>query len=445
MPDERNVQSRFEDLFAQETIWQSWLDVEAALARVQSRIGMIPDWAGGEITAAAQLSNIGADELREAIERTQAPVLALTRRLAEKAGRAGDYVHWGATTQNVAQTGRLLLMQKADTLIHRRLADGLEKLGRLADDHAETLTVARTNRRHALPVTFGFKVGTWIEEIVRNVARLEDCAKRTYCLPFGGAVGAMHAWDGEGQALYDALATELQLGRLVVPSRVVNDLFAERVMMLGLLAVAIERASRALYLLMEEDIGEVAEVHSHGVVGSSTMPHKVNPKSVVTLITECIRLRALAAPAMEAGLPSHEGDASANGLASSLVDEAYCRGWTIVDGFATLIDKITVDPARMRANFQTSGPAIASEKLMMTLAGHIGRNRAHDIVHHVLESHPTDIVSALANDPDIAAHFGRNEVEQLLDPVHHTGESVRIARQAAALACATANRLRETR
>lgn len=444
MLDESTATSQLAKLFTRQAAWQSWLDVEAALARVQSRIGVIPEWAGAEISSAALLETIGEDQLRASIARTQAPVFSLTKLLAERAGRAGDFVHWGATTQNVSQTGRLLLMRQADTLLKHRLADLLEVLSGMAEDHAEALTVARTNRRHALPITFGFKVASWIEEIARNVDRLNDCGKRIYRLPFGGAVGAMHAWGDEGAAVYDGLAAELDLGKLIVPSRVVNDLFTDSVATLCLTGVAMERMARGLYGLMEEEIGEVAEIHSNGVVGSSTMPHKVNPKKVVRIIAECTRLRALAAPAMEAALPSHEGDAAANHLAVELVDEAYTLTWSVVDGLAGLLPNIAVHPQRMIENLKISGSDTASERLMMALAPHLGRARAHDLVHHALEDGSGDVASALALKPEISGLLSEEEVRDLLEPKNYVGQSGHIARQGAALGRATSQALRKS-
>jgi adenylosuccinate lyase len=161
-----------ETLFARDTLWQSWLDVESALARAQARLGMIPEWAAADITSAADLEKLNREALAANAARTLAPILSLTRSLAAAAGKAGDYVHWGATTQNVMQTGRILLMREADRSIRAALAHATERMGDLAREHAHTLMAGRTNRQHALPITFGFKVAGWIEEMDRNEARL---------------------------------------------------------------------------------------------------------------------------------------------------------------------------------------------------------------------------------------------------------------------------------
>ena len=160
-------------LFARETLWQSWLEVEAALAETQAELGLIPPQAARDIRAAATLDKIGTQALEADIARTLAPILSLTRLLAKAAGPSGDYVHWGATTQNVMQTGRILLIRQADGAIRAALAGALDRLAQIAESHAETLMAGRTNRRHAVPITFGFKVAGWIEEMTRAADRLE--------------------------------------------------------------------------------------------------------------------------------------------------------------------------------------------------------------------------------------------------------------------------------
>lgn len=429
-------------VFAPERQWQAWLDVEAALARAQARLGLIPEAAAREISAQARLERIDVAALRASIARTLAPVLSLTRCLAEATGESGRWVHWGATTQNVMQTGRLLLLREAHRGVLAALARAVGRLGRLAADHADTPMAGRTNRRHALPITLGFKAAGWIEELDRAAARLTEAAGRSFSLPFGGAVGAHHAYAGHGRALMRTMAAELGLAELMVPGRTVNDLFVEYVVQLALLGMTFERIARELYLLMTEELQEIHEVLEPGVVGSSTMPHKVNPKHVVKVLAECARLRALAAPAMEAGLPSHEGDAAANHLLAAVLDEAVPLAWTLAERVAALLERVAPDPARMAANLALTGPLLATERLTMALAPETGRGRAHDLVHHALEGAPADPMAALLAVPEIAA-LGADRVRALLDPACYTGDSAEIARTAADRAAALARALGE--
>jgi 3-carboxy-cis,cis-muconate cycloisomerase len=431
-------------LFARDTLWQSWLDIEAALAETQAELGVIPDWAARDIRSAAVLERIGIDALEADIRRTMAPILSLTRLLAKKAGDAGNYVHWGATTQNVMQTGRILLIREADRALRRALSGALGRLADLASDHAETLTVGRTNRQHALPITFGFKVAGWIEEMARAADRLDGGGARLFALPFGGAVGAMHAFGASGREINRRLAARLELRELLVPGRAINDLFADYVVQLSLVAMTVERIASELYLLMTQEIGEVFETLDAGTVGSSTMPHKVNPKFVVKVLAEAAELRGLAGTALETGRSSHEGDAAANQLLSSVLDRAVPLGWTLAENFDQLLARIAVNSERMAENARLSGGAIATENLMMLLAPKAGRAAAHDLIHHALDEHrheTDDVTGMLAGSAAIRAFMEPGEIRAALDPTVYCGDSARIAREAAGMARELSGRL----
>ncbi len=431
-------------LFSDSALWQSWLDVEAALARAQAGIGMIPAWAAKDITRHARIDAIGEDRLRASIAQTMAPILSLTRCLAEDAGEAGRYVHWGATTQNVMQTGRLLLIRRARRAMNEELERIFVRLADLAREYADTPMAGRTNRRHAVPITFGFKIAGWIEELARAVDRLDDAGRRTFCLPFGGAVGAFHGYGEDGPALMAALAEELDLIELAVPGRTVNDVFVEYVLQLGMFGMTVERIAREIYTLMTEEIGELSERLDTGVVGSSTMPHKVNPKHVVRLQAQCARLRAQVAPALESGLSSHEGDAAANHLLSAILDTALPLGWTIAKDLDRLLNRLEANPARMRENLMRSGGLVATERLMMELASVTGRSRAHDLVHQAVEdvaAAGTDLETKLLDVPEVRA-LGESAVRALLDPASYTGQSAAIAHRLADSAAQRANILK---
>jgi 3-carboxy-cis,cis-muconate cycloisomerase len=426
-----------ETIFSRSSQWQSWLDVEAALARAQADIGMIPEWAAAKISAVARLDVIGHDALVADIERTMAPVLSLTRLLGKAAGDAGDYVHWGATTQNVMQTGRILLMRHADCAIRYRLAAAARRLAMLARDEAETPMIGRTNRQYALPITFGFKVASWITELDRAEARLSDAAGRLFVLPFGGAIGAMHAYGPQGRELNRRLAAELGLAEMLLPGRTVNDVFAEYLLQLSLLAMGIERAMTEAYTLIGQDYAELAERLDAGAVGSSTMPQKVNPKFVVPVAAQAIQLRGYAATALEAGGTSHEGDPLSNQVLAGVLDQAVPLAWRMVTGFSTALDRLVVRRDTMARNLARVGSSVCAENLMMKLAPLVGRARAHDVVHHALETGGPD---SLFTDPEITAHLSSAAISSALDPANYLGDSAAIARAAASLAESLATR-----
>lgn len=433
------------NIFSRDRLWQSWLDVEAALAVTQAELGIIPGWAAETISRQAHLDCLDRDTLEKVVRVTRAPVLALARVLSDACGEAGAYVHWGATTQNIMQTGRILLVRQVHRAILGHLAEALEKLSTLARDHAATPMAGRTNRRHALPMSFGFKVAGWIEELVRAEARLAESEPRVFSLAFGGALGPMHSFGEEGRELTRRLSVRLGLRELLVPNRVSADTSIEYVVDLSMLAMSIGRIAEEIFLLMTEEISEIAEVHDDEVVGSSTMPHKVNPKQVIVVSAKAALLRSKAAAAMDAGRPSHEGDAAANRLLSLVMEEACPLAWELSADFAELVDGIAVMPERMAANLAASGDVIASENLMMQLAAVIGRQKAHDVIHHAIAdaiAHGRPVREALHAEPSIAGAFDATTIDRLLAPENYMGRSAEIARAASDLGRETARAIR---
>lgn len=445
MRDDHKMNMTPDTLFSPKNVWQSWLDVEVALANAQAELALIPAWAAEGIAAVADVDTLGLDTLEAESRRTDAPIHALTRVVSDRAGRAGDYVHWGATTQNVMQTGRLLLMRFAQKQLRRHLAGALERLAELAETHADTPMIGRTNRRHALPISFGFKVAGWIEELDRAADRLATMERRVFVLPFGGAVGAMHAFSGQGRAINRHMAGRLGLGELLVPGRAVNDIFADYVAQIALWAMTIERIARELYGLMSEEIGEIVETQGAGTVGSSTMPHKVNPKLVVHVIAIAADLRSAVIPAMEGALTVNEGDASANHLVVRTLDRVCPLAWKLSASFENLCRLIVPQREQMARNLALSGAHSASERLMMIIAPDLGHLQAHDILHEILSVPGLDSEQIAAQVVALPALKGKLSIEsarEALDPETYLGESARIAQDAAAMGRALAAHLR---
>ncbi|WP_176086419.1 lyase family protein [Martelella sp. HB161492] len=425
-------------LFERRATWQSWLDVEASLALVQAELGLIPAAAAREIAAKANFTAIDPGALAADIEETRAPVVSLTRALAAAcAGDAGGYVHWGATTQNVMQTGLVLQMKKADAAFMARFDALLVALADLAEKTATTVTVARTNQRHALPVTFGFKVAAWIEELLRHRERFAEVRKRAFRAQWGGTVGAMHVMGRDGPALNLVLAARLGLGAYEVPSRAALDGLGEYGISLGLFAASAGKIARNLYQLMGDETEEVQEALGEAVVGSSTMPHKINPKYSVRVIALAAEIRGRAPVILEAMQPSHEGDAAANFVLTDAIETLSPQAFALADQMADLIGRIVINPEAMRRNLALKGELIASENVMMALAPKLGRNKAHDLVHDAATQSlrtGAPLISVLMEDEAVAGLADQEAIRKAAEPEHYLGLSVALAEKMAARA-----------
>jgi 3-carboxy-cis,cis-muconate cycloisomerase len=417
-------------LFSQHSIWQSYLDVEAAMALEQGALGMIPMQAAEEIAAKAHLDIITVDALAADIAITRAPIASVARVLsAACTDSAAGFVHWGGTTQNIMQTGRTLLQKKAHAALMARLGRVIEGFCDMAERTAATPAVSRTNHRQALPVTFGFKVAAVIEELERHAERLREAEKRVFTSQMGGAVAAMHAWGDKGPALNEAVSRRLGLAHMHIPARTAADYIAEYALLLALLGTTIDRWVSELYLLMGDEFGELIEDLGEGVIGSSTMPHKVNSKLAVKIIADASRLRSLTGPAFDAMRSTNESDSATIHLISDSQAKPVVLAYEMLCDLEALIPAIRLFPDGMRKNLDLTGGLIAAENVMMTLAPKLGRTHAHDLVHHaaaVAVAEHIPFIEALLQDGEIAGAATREDLERATDAANYTGLSERL-------------------
>lgn len=419
-----------ENFFSDQTKWQSWLDVEAALALSQGEIGMIPENAGIRIAAQANLDSLDICELRKQISQTMAPVFALAECLATVCAESGAYVHWGATTQNIIDTGRLIVLKRVQNKIFKNLNDVLVLLSVIAKEHAKTVMVGRTNRQNALPITFGFKVAGWIDEMIRVADQLKDIEPRLFQLHFGGAVGAFHSLGTDGAQISELMAIRLGLQPSLVPNRTSIDPLIEYVTKLSMIGVACSRISNELFLLMSEEIGEVSEAFGDNVIGSSTMPHKVNPKYVVDLSAMAMQLRTKGGAALTVPSPSHEGDAVTNQLLSKLIEETCPLAINTLQKLHDTLAIIKPNTTKMRENFERSREMMATENLMMKLATTLGRGHAHDLIHSLVDKAKKQDVSLhtiLTANEVIVETLGSESIKKILYLDDNIGQCADIA------------------
>lgn len=425
-------------LFTQRSLWQSCLDIEAALAEVQAELGVIPHAAATEIRRCANFDHIDEAALAADMARTRAPILSLARALGNAcAGDAGGYVHWGATTQNVLQTGRTLQMRRAHAAFMVMFGDVLEKLAALAENSADMLSAGRTNHRHALPITFGLKVAAWIEELLRHRDRLVAAEPRVFLSLWGGAIGAMHAFGEHGPEINRRLSQRLGLYAMRVPTRAGTDHVTEYVLLLALFSASCSKIAREFYALMADEYGEVYENLGDDVVGSSTMPHKINSKVAVEVIALAARLRSQVPLALEAMQPTHEGDVANNLMLYGLMDSICPMAYELVLEMDQLLSCIRLVPERMRQNLEISGSFIAAENAMMVLAPAIGRSHAHDLLHHAIAECATSgvaLTELLLKDEQVRKAVAEPALRAALDPANYTGHSAAMAREMSAAA-----------
>ena len=245
----------------------------------------------------------------EGFARTGHTLVPLVWELSRVVGEPhGGWVHWGATTQNITQTGDLLVLRQAHRVFLRLIGEALNAMADLAERGAEMPIAGRTHGQHAVPATFGYKIAVWIDELLRHVERLQQAAPRLFVAMLGGGAGTFASLGRHGPLVQAGIGKHLGMGSMSVPSRALGDHLAENMCILGMLAATCGKIGREIYTLMKTEFGEVEEPVPSGTVGSSTMPQKRNPKLCQDIIALSAEVRALVPLALEAMQTEHEAD-----------------------------------------------------------------------------------------------------------------------------------------
>jgi len=412
-------------VFGELAFLQRMLDVEAALARAQARLGIVPAEAAAAITTAARAEKLDLPALAAATRNTGYPVVGLVKQLSVLAGpEAGRWTHWGATTQDIMDTAVVLQMRDAFALLQAELAAVIAGLARLARAHRGTVMAGRTHLQHALPVTFGYKVAVWLSPLITMQERLAQLRPRVERLQFGGAAGTLASLGDQGLKVQEELGRELGLTVPDIPWHVARDGVAEAVSFLGLLTGALSKLATDVILLMQTEVAEVAEPYQEGRGGSSTMPQKRNPIACEYILAQARGVQALVpqmlaamAQDQERGTGPWQTEPLAVGQAFLLAHGALAQARVIAEG-------LTVDATRMRRNLDSTGGLIVAEAVMMGLAPMLGRGEAHNVVHRACDialAEGVPLAEALLRDKQVADRLSRAEVERLTDPAHYLG------------------------
>ncbi len=408
-------------------LFQRMLDVEAALARVQARLGIIPAEAATAITAAARVEVLDTAELARSVGRVGYPVVGVVAGLSRAAGpEAGRWTHWGATTQDVMDTAVVLQLRDALALMRTDLLATMAALAAQAQRHRRTLLAGRTHLQHALPTSFGLKCATWLMPLPAQLQRLDQLRPRALRVQFGGAAGTLASLGGQGLAVMEGLAAELGLECPPAPWHVARDGVAEVACFAGLLCGSLAKIALDVTLLAQTEVAEVAEPYEEGRGSSSTMPQKRNPIASEYVLAQARQVQALVPVMLGAMAGDHEratGPWQAEALA---LPQIVLLTHGALAQVRLLAEGLVVDAARMRANLDATGGLIVAEAVMMGLAPMLGREAAHHVVKHacdvaLAEGVPLD--AALRRDGQVTARLDAVAIARLTDPAAYLGSA----------------------
>src|ERR1700722_5711606 len=404
---------------------QKYLDFEAALARAQARLGIIPQEAVDEIVKHCNVVEIDFEKLKTQTERIGYPVLPVVQQLVALCRDGlGEWCHWGATTQDVTDTATVLQLREALTLVEADIEAICDALAGLARKYRDTPMAGRSNLQQAVPITFGYKMATVLAAFGRHKQRLKELRARVLVGEFGGAAGTLASLGGRGLEVQAELMRELGLGVPAIAWHTERDTIAEAGCFLGLLAGTCAKIAFDVKLLMQTEVEEVFEPFHQGRGSSSTMPQKRNPIASVYITALNSVVRQHVAALLDAMVEDHERATGPWEIEWIVLPEIFCLTAGVLAQTRFLLEGLQVDEKRMRANLDITRGLVVSEAVMMGLGPHLGRQYAHDLVYDICRkviATGRPLLDLLAEDEEIGKHMTREELAKLVDPANYLG------------------------
>jgi len=409
---------------------QAMLDFEAALARAEAAVGVIPQSAAAPIGQACEASLFDLAGLAEAATRSgnlAIPLVkALTAAVAKADSSAARFVHWGATSQDVIDTATMLVLRAAVDVLMADLDRAIKGFANLARVHRNTAMVARTWLQHALPMPFGLKLAEYAAALHRSRTRLERLSQEGLALQFGGAAGTLAALGDRGLAVAEKLAEELKLPLPEAPWHTHRDRIAEAASVLAILAGSCGKIARDVSLLMQTDVAEAFEPAGQGRGGSSTMPHKRNPVAAASALGAATMAPNLAATIFAAQVQEHERSAGPWHAEWPTLPTLLLVTSGALAATVDLAEGLEVDAARMRKNLDATGGLIMAEAVAMALAEKIGKSEAHRTIEAASKKAVAEkkhLRDVLAADSIVTAQLTADQLAKLFEPMAYQGAS----------------------
>lgn len=416
------------DLFSDDSILQAVLRFEAALARAEAACNVIPQSAAKAIADVAQAPNFNAQTIAREARLSATPAIPLVKALRKfvhsRNPEAASFVHWGATSQDLCDTTMVLLLKKAQSIMEADLLRIETSLRRLSDEHAHTVMLGRTLLQAAGPITFGLKAAAWLAAIHRGRTQMNAAFNQALVLQFGGATGTLAALGNEGLKVSQKLAEELGLACPEAGWHTHRDRLATLLCACGVLTGSLGKMARDLALLMQTEVGEVAEGAKSGRGGSSTMPHKRNPVGCVEALASVSRVPALVSSFLSGMVQEHERGVGNWQAEWPITADVIQATGAAAAAMAEVTEGLTIDAARMRANIDATQGAVFAERAMFLLAPKIGHENAQKVLEAALAMSwqgKRKLSEVLALIPEVTEHLDAATLRSLEDPYQYLG------------------------
>ncbi len=421
--------SEFRKIFDEQTRFQRWLDIEKALALSQAELGIIPEDAAAAISAKASLEHIDLEAVREEYKISRNSLLPLLKAFRNACGKAGEYIHFGATTQDILDTCQVLELKDSFLLLYRDIKNLEQILVDLTEKYRSTPMIGRTHGQHALPITFGLITATWASEIRRHLERIKSLAPRILGGQLGGAVGNMAALGASGPEVARAMMKRLGLYWMPPAWHTSRDNMAETAAFLAILATTAEKIATEVIQLGKTEIAELSETMPLKSESSSTMPHKKNPVFSQRVSVLARHVRALSGTVIEGMVHEHERDPRALWSEWLAMPQISIYAGTALNYLLQILSGLSVDTDRMNKNLLAHKAAVSSEWLFFKLREFMGAAPAREKINELLASE-TDrnqtIIETIKTDAQLSHYFDEDDLNLLDNPGRNTGQSIQL-------------------
>lgn len=420
--------SQMRAIFEETSKFQYWLDTEAALAEAEAALGIIPKESAARIRDCADIANLDLEAVKNHGKVTGHSLIGLLKDFRRAVG--GDdskYIHWGATTQDIIDTGQMLGVRDAMKILRSQLVGVMNRLLSVMDEHARTLMVGRTHGGHALPITLGLKMAIWLDELCRQLERFDQTQNRILTGNMTGAVGTFASWGSAGFEVQEKTMDILGLGTPDTCWHSSRDRFAEMMTLFGLIASTGARIAKEIYNLSKTEVSELEEPFNLGKMGSSTMPHKRNPVHCEWVIVLAKIIRSNANLAMDAMVSENERDASAWKTEWIIIPESCMMFSSALSHLDSIFNGLIVRKEQMLKNVDMLRGMLLSEPVMFVLAESMPLPEAHQRVYEASMrafDNDSSLLEELVADPDVSRCCDRQQLSEALDAAGYTGLSV---------------------
>ncbi|MBQ4371282.1 MAG: adenylosuccinate lyase family protein [Firmicutes bacterium] len=401
---------------------------EAALAKVQGELGIIPKAAADEIVSKCDIDLIDQAEYLRQVEVANTPVVPLVnvyKNICSKEN--GQFVHYGTTTQDIMDCAMILQMRDAWDIIYDKTVRLRDIIADKARQYRGLVMIGRTNDQQAVPLTFGFKLAMWVDALNHSIERMEQAKPRIMTGQFGGAVGTFATYDHDkGIPLLEGLMKELGLSCPDIAWYATRDRLLEYVSVLSILTCDIGRIGNEIYIEAKTEVGEISEGFKAGSGVSSTMPHKRNPFNACYVAGYGRAIRSCMTEIMNASEGTNERDSRMLSFENYSIERASEITDAALDKAIWLVSNMEVHEDVMALNIEKLHGLIFTEGIMMYIGGEIGRIEAHDIINELCMTainEKKNIVDLILADDRLKDHISEAKLREIMDPAGYIGLS----------------------